>query len=202
LLRKAPTPFSAQNTSSRIGGYASAWDRFYSGKWERFSCDIGMASEYAALPKDVKRSELAEPRRGLLESFVYTLVHEVGHCIGLLHAGALPSTYRWTEERRRDVFLHPLDPAMSYGWNLTSPDALSADDIAGASLLRPTARFQWTTGTISGTLELEGEPAPYATCSHITSSSLNVLLWKQTPGVRQKVPVPSRPCSRAESFEP
>lgn len=157
-----PRLYINSETDLSIGGYASSWDRFYSGRWERFSCDIGMASKYAALPTDLKGSELKERRQELLDGFVYTLVHEVGHCLGLLHAGALSSTYRWAEDRRQDVFLHPLDPAMSYGWNLESPEALSADDVVGASLLRPAAGFQQTTGTISGTLELAGEPAPYA----------------------------------------
>ena len=157
-----PTLYINSDTVSSVAGYASSWDRFYSGRWERFSCDIGMAAQYGALPTDLTGSELDERRQELLDAFVYTLVHEVGHCIGLLHAGAFSSTYRWAEDRRRDVFLHPLDPAMSYGWSLESPEALSADDVVGASLLRPTASFQQTTGTISGTLELAGEPVPYA----------------------------------------
>jgi len=153
---------NSETDSSQVSGYASSWDRFYSGRWERFSCDIGMAAQYGALPTDLTGSELEERRQELLDAFVYTLVHEVGHCIGLLHAGAFSSTYRRAEDRRRDVFLHPLDPAMSYGWNQESPEALSADDVVGASLLRPAASFQQTTGTISGTLELAGEPVPYA----------------------------------------
>lgn len=145
------------------GGHwgARAWDRFYSGKWERFLCDIALSSWYASLPDDLDPEELEETREARREVAVGRLVHEVGHCIGLQNAGTLSSTYRWVRDSSDWVRVHPRDPAMSRGYGRESADELTADDIAGASLLRPASSFRATTGTISGTLDLDGEPAPY-----------------------------------------
>jgi len=140
---------------------AQAWDRFYSGKWERFLCDIGLSPWYASIPDDLDPEELDEFREARRERAVARLVHEVGHCIGLEHAGALSPTHRWVWDAPDWVLIHPRDPAMSVGHGPESPDELSADDIAGAALLRPASSFRGTTGTIAGTLDLDGEPAPH-----------------------------------------
>ena len=146
---------------SYVGGYAGGWDRFISGEWERFSCNIGMGGGYAVIPDDVEPEDLDDFLERQREGFVNVLVHEVGHCLGLLHAGALSSVARWVWDSEW-VQIHPRDPAMSYGYGQEEPEGLSADDIVGASLLRPASGWLATTGTISGTLGLDGEPAPYA----------------------------------------
>ena len=145
------------------GGHwgAETWDRFYSGKWERFLCDIGLSPWYASIPDDLDPEELDEFREARREQAVARLVHELGHCIGLENAGALSSTHRWVWDAPDWVLVHPRDPAMSVGHGPESPDELSADDIAGASLLRPASSFRGTTGTIAGTLDLDGEPAAH-----------------------------------------
>ena len=143
--------------TERAGGYAAGWDRIYSGKWERFSCDIGLGREFTVIPPDVAPEDVDDFRERQLEWAEYVLVHEMGHCLGLLHAGALSSTGRWDASGR---LVHPGDPAMSYGY-IGIPDGLSADDFVGASLLRPAPGFAATTGSITGTLDLDGEPAPY-----------------------------------------
>ena len=145
------------------GGHSGArrWDSFRSGKWERFSCDIGLSSYYASLPDDVDPEELDNVREERRERAVAYLVHEIGHCIGLENAGALSSTHRWVWDPPDWVQIHPRDPAMSGGRDRHAPDELSADDVAGASLLRPAPGFRATTGTVFGTLDLGGEPAPY-----------------------------------------
>ena len=51
---------------------------------------------------------------------------------------------------------------MSYGVELEEPDALAADDVVGASLLRPAREWRGTTGSLSGSVRLDGEPQPYA----------------------------------------
>ena len=146
------------------GGHSGArrWDRFHSGMWERFSCDIGLNSWYARpIPDDIEPEEVEDWREGQRERVVATLVHDVGHCIGLEDAGALSSVHRWVWDSEW-VQIHPRDPAMSRGRGQESPDQLAADDVAGASLLRPAPGFLIATGTISGTLNLDGEPALYA----------------------------------------
>ena len=157
-----PKVYVNADTIDSVGGYAGGWDRFYSGRWERFSCDIGMGEGYAAIPDDLDSEEQDEYREWRREWSVNLLVHEIGHCLGLLHAGALSSTHRWDGNGPDRVLVHPRDPAMSYGYGQESVDGLSADDIVAASLLRPAPGFAARTGSISGTLDLEGEPASYA----------------------------------------
>ena len=51
---------------------------------------------------------------------------------------------------------------MSYGFDQEDPDGLAADDVVGASLLRPARGWQRATGSLSGSIRRDGEPAPYA----------------------------------------
>ena len=72
------------------------------------------------------------------ESFFLTVAHEFGHTLGLQHelTGSLMST-----QITRGV---------------TKSKPLTADDIAGISVLYPTRTFLQTTGSISGTVRLNG----------------------------------------------
>ena len=157
--RILPKLFANPEDGGRWGAFR--WDRFHSGKWERFSCDIGLSPYYASLPDDLDPEELDAERERRRERAVADLVHDIGHCVGLEHSGALSSIDRWVWDPPDWVRIHPRDPAMSYGHEQESPDELSADDVAGASLLRPAPGFRAATGTISGTLDLGGEPAPH-----------------------------------------
>jgi len=147
--------------ASWCGGYARIWtDRSsQAAPWEIFECDVAFCAGYAAIPDWVEPEDLEERRQRVRERSVGLLVHEFGHCLGLGHAGDLSITGRWNPQSR--TWAHPGDPAMSYGYGLEEPDDLSADDIAGASLLRPHTRFERRSGRIPGVVLAEGEPAPH-----------------------------------------
>ena len=140
-------------------GYASSWLKRSSPSdpWQKYECDVAFCAGYASIPDSVEPDYLEEYRQRVREGSVYMLVHEFGHCLGLGHAGDLSSTGRWNEFGLQ----HPGDPAMSYGYSLEHPEHLALDDIVGASLLRPRGRWQRTTGSVSGIVRIEGEPAPY-----------------------------------------
>ena len=141
-------------------GKAYWWnERSSSGRWALVECDIALCAPYAEIPEDVEPDFLEEYRERRRERSVYTLVHEFGHCLGLLHAGAIPTERRWSNRGFR--WEHPKDPAMSYGWDLEEPEHLSADDVVGASLLRPASGSQ-RTGSIAGSLDLAGDAVPFA----------------------------------------
>lgn len=147
------------NGAPRCGGYARIWAaRDSTGTFSVQECDVALCAGYATIPEEVELDELEDYRARRRERSVYTLVHEFGHCLGLLHAGAVSVGSRW----RQQLFIHPRDPAMSYGRDLEEPEDLAADDVVGASLLRPVNGWERRTGSISGSLKLVEEPAPYA----------------------------------------
>ena len=143
------------------GGYAGpvTEDRTSSGRSEIEECDLALCQGYTEIPDWVEPEDLEDYKQEAREGAVYVLVHEFGHCLGLLHAGDLSITGWW--DSRLDRLVHPGDPAMSYGYDLGEPDDLAADDVVGASLLRPTRQWERETGSVSGVVHIGGEPAPY-----------------------------------------
>ena len=77
------------------------------------------------------------------------LVHELGHCLGLLHAGSTPMT---GENRRTELW--EFDAAMAYGRNFHG--RITFDDIVGASLLRPVPAYLAGTGSVEGRVVIAG----------------------------------------------
>lgn len=140
------------------GSYAAIWFERTSTGETITDCDVPLSPSAAA--------ELGEN-----PWWDYVLIHEFGHCLGLAHAGALSVAVRRTGRPGRHASrVHPTDPAMSYGYFGFPPDRLLADDVVGASLLRPVREWARGTGTISGSLILsDGEPAAHA---HISALPL------------------------------
>lgn len=114
--------------------------------WEIIECDIELAPGSAAALREEEAAGLA------------TLIHELGHCIGLDHA-AEHAVYAGLWDLDSGVWGEA--PKMSYGWSLTN--ALLADDRVGASLLRPAAGWVASTGAVSGRVTVSGRPARFVT---------------------------------------
>ena len=146
------------------GGYGLAaadqwWERSSNG-WGVTECDVWFGKDWALGPEGLAGEDLEMYRESRRTQLNRVLVHEFGHCLGLVHAATLSVV-------QREVFLfgsrrvvHPHDPVMSYGyWWSEEPAYLPHDDVVGASLLRPADGWKRTTGSISGVLDLPREEA-------------------------------------------
>ena len=115
------------------------------GPWEMEECDVVIYPVYV--------ESLTEGH----EHGLRVLIHEFGHCLGLAHAATpprIPWNRRWTASS-----VWPTNPVMSYSRGIDN--ALTEDDVIGASLLRPARGWPRTTGSISGRVMLDGQPARF-----------------------------------------
>ena len=161
------SPEDGRNTfyidaESPAGGYALLWMKRESAndRWELVECDFILGSWVLDAKPDLLEGMRAEATA--------VITHELGHCLGLAHAGSASVTGRARQELFRPppepqptAYQHPRDPSMSYGFARLESPFISADDITAASLLRPAAGWRAGTGEISGTLRAGGEPAPW-----------------------------------------
>ena len=155
------TLFVDAEADEQVGGYANIWSREANGRRMIFECDVAFGPGYTEIPEDLDPADLDDFRKRVRSGSVSLLVHEFGHCLGLGHAAAISTTPRRGGAPLNE-FVHPRDPAMSYGVNQEEPDGLAADDVVGASLLRPARGWRRTTGSLSGSsVRLDGEPVPY-----------------------------------------
>ena len=112
-------------------------------EWRIAECDVVMRSSSSAVLGSDDPANLA------------TLIHELGHCIGLDHAAA----HSIWEGVHGTVSVWGETPKMSYGIEVTND--LTLDDIAGASLLRPAGSWPRNVGSIAGRVTVGGEAARY-----------------------------------------
>jgi hypothetical protein len=107
------------------------------------------------------------------EEFFVTLVHEFGHTMGLQHtlASSVMSTYNTTAS--------------------TKASPLGADDIAGISLLYPSANYLSTVGSISGTVTLNGNGVNLASVVAIAPNSPAIATLTNPDGTYQINGIPT-----------
>ena len=104
------------------------------GVWGIYSCDVTVNE--ASLPR-------------ALHPTYETLVHELGHCLGLGHPARYPNAHAWHDEKGRVPNpLWGLDGMMTWSRRRT----VSFDDKIGASLLRPRSGWLETTGAVYGSV--------------------------------------------------
>lgn len=126
--------------------------------WEITECDVILAPY-----RWESRHELGLDDWGLS---LGALLHELGHCLGLQHSDRYPQDFgpaHWGGYVDRI----PWGPVMSFGTNYADnhPEEavrLPADDAIGVSLLRPARDWLSETGSVAGTLSVDGAPAGYA----------------------------------------
>ena len=95
-----------------------------------------------------------EPGRFDLQS---TLTHEIGHFLGLGHS-ALGETELRPGGGRRVIASGAVMFPIAFSAGSTADRALQADDIAGVSDLYPGTGFRDESGSVQGTVLLEGRP--------------------------------------------
>ena len=160
--------FVAIDATADLRGYASYWEhRGTSGEWERDACSVWLG-RWAAQPPPDSRLDRGEDE--LLQDHVPLLVHELGHCLGLLHTQGPPGNRYVQQPDGLDGW--QLDgglwtesiPSMTVGvygpyWRAYGP---KLDDRVGASLLRPGEGWVGSTGSISGRIHYQGQPVALA----------------------------------------
>lgn len=134
------------------------------GRWEHVECDVTLGQER------LERIADADVPNGLS-----TVIHEIGHCIGLAHAAVTP-TVRWNRDWT-DSSVWQKDPVMSYGRDIDNE--LTEDEVVGASLLRPAPGWLRTTGSLSGRVRHDGGPAAFVSVHLLRNSG-----GRARPGVQ------------------
>ena len=123
------------------------------GRYRVAKCEIRITPRLLAAPREALRG---------------TLVHELGHCLGLAHAGVFSTRNTNRYQVERPSAWHA-DPIMSYGQQ--GLEVQTADDRIGASLLRPASGWEAGTGSIRGNVLVKDEGG--ASFVHIVAARLD-----------------------------
>lgn len=126
-------------------------------------CDIHFSPSYL----EGRSLDAPTAFEGLLDYLARTVMHEVGHCLGLAHSAMNPTwlARSGVVERPEGHFPDGVTrfqphPRMSYGTIRTV--VLERDDEVGASLLYPAAGFLESRGALTGrVIFADGRPAPF-----------------------------------------
>ena len=151
------------SSAERVAGgpFATADVQYTGGRVT--GCDVHFGPGYL----DGWPDDDAAARAAAADHLARTVMHEVGHCLGLAHSAMNPT---WIA--RPETMEHPEGdfpegvtslqphPRMSYGTIRTV--TLEPDDAVGASLLYPAPGFLDSRGSLTGRVVLaNGDPAPF-----------------------------------------
>lgn len=129
--------------------------------WEVTECDVGLPWDWWLEDDLSPRSDLdSDDLRRQISQYA---AQGFGHCLGLGRTVQFPGTRRLRTTPSDDGVWYPggawkgRAPLMGNWW-----EPLALDDRVAASLLRPRAGWRRTVGSLSGVLESDGAPVPYA----------------------------------------
>ena len=123
------------------------------------SCDIVFGGAFQ------KNLDEDQPREAVLQLLEQTVLHEVGHCLGLAHTEPHPvwlDVFREEVGGKVDVPISVFGPDTVMSYAGVREPRLSEDDVVAISLLYPARGYTDSKGAVSGWLGRDFDPVPFA----------------------------------------